>query len=62
MWYASASSGTRVRLWRARRRCPSRAAGTASEFDVWAFTISWEMDYFHVVDLLRQSGIAAAGF
>lgn len=29
----------------------------ASEFDVWAFTISWEMDYFHVVDLLRQSGI-----
>ena len=29
----------------------------ASEFDVWAFTISWEMDYFNVVDLLRQSGV-----
>ncbi len=29
----------------------------ADEFDVWAFTISWEMDYFNVVDLLRQAGI-----
>jgi len=29
----------------------------ASEFDVWAFTISWEMDYFNVVELLRQAGI-----
>ncbi|MCB9162108.1 MAG: radical SAM protein [Caldilineaceae bacterium] len=27
------------------------------EFDVWAFTISWEMDYFNLVDLLRQAGI-----
>ncbi|MEZ4580057.1 MAG: hypothetical protein R3A10_00125 [Caldilineaceae bacterium] len=27
------------------------------EFDVWAFTISWEMDYFNLVDLLRQTGI-----
>jgi radical SAM superfamily enzyme YgiQ (UPF0313 family) len=29
----------------------------AADFDVWAFTISWEMDYFNVVELLRQSGI-----
>lgn len=32
-------------------------ARPAAEFDVWAFTISWEMDYFNVVELLRQSGI-----
>lgn len=30
---------------------------TAAEFDVWAFTISWEMDYFNVVEMLRQAGI-----
>ena len=29
----------------------------ATEFDIWAFTISWEMDYFNVVELLRQAGI-----
>lgn len=29
----------------------------ADEFDVWAFTISWEMDYFHIIDLLRQARI-----
>uniref|UniRef100_A0A540V9K8 Radical SAM protein n=1 Tax=Litorilinea aerophila TaxID=1204385 RepID=A0A540V9K8_9CHLR len=29
----------------------------AEDFDVWAFTISWEMDYFNVVDLLRQANI-----
>lgn len=29
----------------------------AASFDIWAFTISWEMDYFNVVELLRQSGI-----
>jgi radical SAM superfamily enzyme YgiQ (UPF0313 family) len=29
----------------------------ATEFDLWAFTISWEMDYFNVVDLLRQAKI-----
>ena len=29
----------------------------ADEFAVWAFTISWEMDYFNVVELLRQAGI-----
>jgi len=29
----------------------------ATEFNVWAFTISWEMDYFNVVELLRQAGI-----
>jgi radical SAM superfamily enzyme YgiQ (UPF0313 family) len=29
----------------------------AASFDVWAFTISWEMDYFNVVELLRQAGI-----
>ncbi len=28
-----------------------------AEFDLWAFTISWEMDYFNVVELLRQAGI-----
>ncbi|MBK8049202.1 MAG: radical SAM protein [Anaerolineales bacterium] len=28
-----------------------------ADFDVWAFTISWEMDYFNVVDLLRHAGI-----
>ncbi|MDQ3248579.1 MAG: radical SAM protein [Chloroflexota bacterium] len=27
----------------------------ATEFNVWAFTISWEMDYFNVVELLRQA-------
>ncbi|RIK38523.1 MAG: hypothetical protein DCC55_20930, partial [Chloroflexi bacterium] len=29
----------------------------AADFDLWAFTISWEMDYFHVVELLRQARI-----
>lgn len=29
----------------------------AAEFDLWAFTISWEMDYFNVVELLRQAKI-----
>jgi radical SAM superfamily enzyme YgiQ (UPF0313 family) len=29
----------------------------AVDFDVWAFTISWEMDYFNVVELLRQANI-----
>ncbi len=29
----------------------------ATDFDLWAFTISWEMDYFNVVELLRQAGI-----
>lgn len=29
----------------------------AAEFNLWAFTISWEMDYFNVVELLRQAGI-----
>lgn len=33
------------------------SAQPAAQFDLWAFTISWEMDYFNVVDLLRQSGI-----
>lgn len=27
------------------------------EFDIWAFTISWEMDYFNVIELLRQAKI-----
>ncbi|HEY65496.1 MAG TPA: radical SAM protein [Caldilineae bacterium] len=27
------------------------------EFDVLAFTISYEMDYFHVVEMLRQAGL-----
>jgi radical SAM superfamily enzyme YgiQ (UPF0313 family) len=29
----------------------------AREFSVWAFTISWEMDYFNVVEMLRQANI-----
>ncbi len=29
----------------------------ADSFDIWAFTISWEMDYFNVVEMLRQAGI-----
>ena len=28
----------------------------ADEFDLWAFTISWEMDYFNVIEMLRQAG------
>jgi len=28
-----------------------------AEFDVWAFTISFEMDYFNVVTMLRQAGV-----
>ena len=27
------------------------------DFDVWAFTISFEMDYFNVVAMLRQAGV-----
>jgi radical SAM superfamily enzyme YgiQ (UPF0313 family) len=27
------------------------------EFPVWAFTISYEMDYFNVVEMLRQAGL-----
>lgn len=27
------------------------------EFSVWAFTISYEMDYFNIVDMLRQAGV-----
>ena len=30
-----------------------------AEFDVWAFTVSFELDYFNVVAMLRQAGIAA---
>ncbi len=29
----------------------------ADDFDIWAFTVSWEMDYFNVVEMLRQAGI-----
>jgi len=32
-----------------------------SEFDVWAFTVSFEMDYFHVAAMLRQAGIEPPG-
>ena len=28
-----------------------------NEFAVWAFTISYEMDYFNVVEMLRQAGV-----
>ena len=30
---------------------------SADDFDIWAFTVSWEMDYFNVVEMLRQAGI-----
>jgi len=30
-----------------------------AEFDVWAFTVSFELDYFNVVAMLRQASIAA---
>lgn len=30
---------------------------TVAEADVWAFTISYEMDYFNVVAMLRQAGV-----
>ena len=30
---------------------------TPDEFDLWAFTISWEMDNFNVIEMLRQAGI-----
>jgi radical SAM superfamily enzyme YgiQ (UPF0313 family) len=33
------------------------SARTPDEFDLWAFTISWEMDYFNVIEMLRQAGI-----
>jgi radical SAM superfamily enzyme YgiQ (UPF0313 family) len=29
----------------------------AAEFDVWAFTVSFEMDYFNVAAMLRQAGL-----
>jgi radical SAM superfamily enzyme YgiQ (UPF0313 family) len=29
----------------------------ATDFAVWAFTISYEMDYFHLVAMLRQAGM-----
>jgi radical SAM superfamily enzyme YgiQ (UPF0313 family) len=29
----------------------------AEEFDIWAFTISYEMDYFNVVEMLRQANL-----
>jgi radical SAM superfamily enzyme YgiQ (UPF0313 family) len=31
------------------------------EFDVWAFTVSFEMDYFNVAAMLRQAGIDPPG-
>src|SRR5512137_2237489 len=38
----------------------SLESGTpAREFDVWACTVSFEMDYFHVAGLLRQAGVPA---
>jgi radical SAM superfamily enzyme YgiQ (UPF0313 family) len=30
---------------------------TPDEFDLWAYTISWEMDDFNVIEMLRQAGI-----
>jgi radical SAM superfamily enzyme YgiQ (UPF0313 family) len=31
----------------------------AHEFDVWAFSVSFEMDYFHVAAMLRSAGLLA---
>ncbi len=31
------------------------------EFDVWAFTVSFEMDYFNVAAMLRQAGVEPPG-
>ncbi len=31
------------------------------EFDVWAFTVSFEMDYFNVARMLRQAGVEPPG-
>jgi radical SAM superfamily enzyme YgiQ (UPF0313 family) len=44
--------------WQAGR--PLRSLETqqrVDEFAVWAFTISYEMDYFNVVEMLRQAGV-----
>jgi radical SAM superfamily enzyme YgiQ (UPF0313 family) len=36
----------------------SLESGTpVNEFDVWAFTVSFEMDYFHVAAMLRRAGV-----
>ncbi len=32
-----------------------------AEFDVWAFTVSFEMDYFNVAAMLRQAGVEPPG-
>ncbi len=32
-----------------------------NEFDVWAFTVSFEIDYFHVAAMMRQAGIEPPG-
>lgn len=44
--------------WEARRPLLSlESQQPVDEFAVWAFTISYEMDYFHVVEMLRQAGM-----
>lgn len=44
--------------WEARRPLLSlESQQPVDEFAVWAFTISYEMDYFHVVEMLRQAGV-----
>ncbi len=42
----------------ARRPLLTLESGRAvAEVDVWAFTISYEMDYFNIIDMLRQAGV-----
>ena len=57
MWSANASSGMRRRLAAAPPPLGLESGTPAAEFDVWAFTVSFEMDYFNVVAMLRQAGM-----
>lgn len=49
-WEKGASQGGRPLL-------SIESAQPPADFAVWAFTISWEMDYFNVVEMLRHAGI-----
>ena len=60
------ASGCRLRarlLGRGEPRPPtsrllSLESGTdLAAFDVWAFTVSYEMDYFNIVAMLKQAGV-----
>lgn len=56
MWSASAFSGKRTAQ-TGKALLSIENERPADDFDLWAFTISWEMDYFNVVELLRQAKI-----